>query len=754
MNLVTVLIATLVVAVPVWAEAGRLAGRVVDSDLNEGVPEVTVRLGSGHAEAVTDSDGQFTIDDVPSGSVTLTADSIAIEPATFRVELTGTQGPLVLRVRYAAGGETIHIADSAPTRPQTASTHLVTDRDFTAAPRRTAEDALRLVPGLALAQHGSEGKGHQFFLRGFDAIHGADLELRVEGIPVNEWSNIHAQGYIDLGFVIPETIRAVEVTKGPYTLDQGAFAMAGSADYRLGIPEGDRGWRSAYTLGSTHRQRGVITYSPENGDGNDFVAVEGLFDAGFGERRKIQRATAIGRSQLHDSPRYGRLSLLASVVQAKFDLPGTLRADDEQAGRMDHFAAYDDDANGRSQRALASLAYRLQRGERTLDANAFIGVRKLGLLENFTGYLVDPVHGDRRGQHQSTLNTAISALAQVPITASTALRVGGGLRADMFRQSQDHVAMDGAPLERERDLRGTQGMAHAVAGAVWNPGDSVSFHAGARLDVTHVSARDQLADAADRGTLVAVSPRLSAQWRAASALRLFAAYGRGLRPPEARAYSKFSPERTGMAEELYDGGDAALTNSDAGEVGARWNPNGTIGIGVAGFATHIARESVFDHVSGVNLELRGTRRLGAEVDVEVTPADWLTLGADATYVDARFLGSGRPIPLAPSLMGGLRAAATHPNGFRGGLRVLGIAPRSLPHGAQGEPLISVDATAGYQWRQFRLELEVENLLNRKTRDAEYHYASHWGTTAYSELPTIHYVAGPPLSGRVTLSATF
>src|SRR5688572_15929469 len=58
-------------------------------------------------------------------------------------------------------------------QPPTASSSRVTARDFGSVPRRTAEDALQLVPGFLLVQHGSEGKGHQFFSRGFDAVHGA-----------------------------------------------------------------------------------------------------------------------------------------------------------------------------------------------------------------------------------------------------------------------------------------------------------------------------------------------------------------------------------------------------------------------------------------------------------------------------------------------------------------------------------------------------------------------------------------------------
>ena len=65
------------------------------------------------------------------------------------------------------------------------------------------------------------------FLRGFDAVHGQDLELWVGGIPINEVSNVHGQGYADLHFVMPEVIREVKATPGTYDPKQGDFAVAG-----------------------------------------------------------------------------------------------------------------------------------------------------------------------------------------------------------------------------------------------------------------------------------------------------------------------------------------------------------------------------------------------------------------------------------------------------------------------------------------------------------------------------------------------
>lgn len=675
-------------------------------------------------------------------------------------------GPQVRRVDPASLPESIIRMTGAQPRPRTASTSHLSARELAAVPRRNAEDALGLVPGFLLVQHGSEGKGHQFFLRGFDAIHGADLALAVDGVPVNEWSNIHAQGYIDLGFVIPEVIESVEVIKGPFTLDQGAFAMAGSASYQLGVPAGDRGVRGTYTAGSTNRHRGVVTYSPRAGDGRDFVAAEALHDGGFGQNRGIERGAVLGRVRLLGSAARGTLSLLGAGYVARFELPGTLRHQDVEAGRIGFYDAYDRDGRGLSGRGLAALSYELRGPGHALRALAYGGFRRLALLENYTGFLVDPVHGDRRAQRQDAWSAGAQLGHERWLRDSLMIEAGLGVRGDVLDQAQEHVDQQEATLARERSLDGMQALAHARAGLRWLPDDAVRLAAGVRVDVAHVAVRDRLdlgpgdADAGGAGTegtgtRAAVLPRVVAEWRAATRWRLFAAYGRGYRPPEARAFTSFEPGPGGIGEEVYTGGDPAMTVSDAVELGTHWRPYPRLGARLSGFATRMERESIFDHVSGVNLELNSTRRLGAELEVHGNPLAWLTLSADATWVDARFVGSGNAIPLAPRLVGGVRAIVSHHSGLRAGLRFLGVAPRPLPHGARGAPLTALDLTAGFHGRRLRIDLEVENLLDQRVREGEYHYASHWrpGEPA-SELPVIHYVAGPPLDARLSVTAMF
>ena len=112
-----------------------------------------------------------------------------------------------------------------------ASSRAIRDFDLKVKPVRSAQDMLLMVPGLYIAQHAGGGKAEQIFMRGFDADHGTDVGIYVDGMPVNMVTHGHGQGYADLHFIIPEIIDGLAVYKGPYFSRFGNFGTAGSVDF-------------------------------------------------------------------------------------------------------------------------------------------------------------------------------------------------------------------------------------------------------------------------------------------------------------------------------------------------------------------------------------------------------------------------------------------------------------------------------------------------------------------------------------------
>ena len=163
----------------------------------------------------------------------------------------------------------------APT--SAASAESIRDRDLRLRPSATPEDILRVVPGLVIAQHQGGGKADQLFLRGFDADHGTDVALSIDGIPINLPSHAHGQGYADLNFLIPETVDRVDVTKGPYFVETGDFATAGAVNLRTRRSFPESSVQGSYGSFDTWRVLGIA--SVRHGE-SDLVRGRGGGNAG------------------------------------------------------------------------------------------------------------------------------------------------------------------------------------------------------------------------------------------------------------------------------------------------------------------------------------------------------------------------------------------------------------------------------------------------------------------------------------------
>jgi outer membrane cobalamin receptor len=72
---------------------------------------------------------------------------------------------------------------TAPPPISSSSEVFIPGRDFELMPQGRPADVLRLVPGFVISQHQGGGKAEQYFLRGFDADHGTDIALFIDGLP-------------------------------------------------------------------------------------------------------------------------------------------------------------------------------------------------------------------------------------------------------------------------------------------------------------------------------------------------------------------------------------------------------------------------------------------------------------------------------------------------------------------------------------------------------------------------------------------
>ena len=117
---------------------------------------------------------------------------------------------------------TVVVSGSKIPRPADVLTQAVTvisGDDLRARGVARVSDALREVPGAALAQNGSYGSITSLFLRGGESRY---TKVLIDGVPVNA-----PGGYFDFSHLTTDNIERIEIVRGPASVLYGADAVTG-----------------------------------------------------------------------------------------------------------------------------------------------------------------------------------------------------------------------------------------------------------------------------------------------------------------------------------------------------------------------------------------------------------------------------------------------------------------------------------------------------------------------------------------------
>jgi outer membrane receptor protein involved in Fe transport len=100
-------------------------------------------------------------------------------------------------------------------------------------PAHDGYDLLRQTAGLEVHEQGQgPGFASNASLRGFSSDHSTDLALWIDGVPINEPVNGHAEGYNDFDVLFPGGVSEFDVIRGPTSALYGNFALAGVVNVR------------------------------------------------------------------------------------------------------------------------------------------------------------------------------------------------------------------------------------------------------------------------------------------------------------------------------------------------------------------------------------------------------------------------------------------------------------------------------------------------------------------------------------------
>jgi hypothetical protein len=640
-----------------------------------------------------------------------------------------------------------------------------------AAPAVTATDLLQRAPGLYTASVGSIADGDFFYLRGFNAEHGQDIEFKLGDIPLNQPSNVHGQGYTYLNFIVPEVVRDLRVLNGVYDPRQGDFAVAGTVEYDLGVEQRGIHARSEFGSFRTFRQIGI--FAPEGKDADTFGAFQFRRTDGFGQNRDGIDGSAM--FQFGFGQKTWRFRVHGSFWGARYASAGVLRLDDIQAGEVGFYDVYPFDT-ARAQEAFnagAIVGFRGEhRGQREKNTSFDLWLQFLDyrIKQNFTGFLESPLgdlieQRDRRfvvggnARHRTSRYTP-SEYAQ----GTVELGVSG--RVDFINPQEQHL-IDGSTnqtTEEIVDANIVQGDIGIWVDLDWDFSDYFNVKGGVRADVLFFDVEDRIVDAIPgfepdgfeggfRRTAAGITagPRLALTGKPTEWIDIIGAYGEGFRSPQART--------------LLDAGSVPFSKVRSVDFGVRFRvgPEEELKLSLTGYRTWLNRDVFFEAAEGQLQPIGPTSRTGAVFYAATNPLPWLTGAFSVTYVYAILegpppgepdsgLGKGDRIPFIPpwtvrldvGASGDLVDLGKHPLRGHIGLGYTYIGGRPLPFSGSAAPFSLLDGSVRLSWWFLELGFQAFNLIDKQYAGNEFTFESSWdpmGTP--SPDPARHITAGRP-----------
>jgi len=627
--------------------------------------------------------------------------------------------------------------------------NIISTLDFNVKPFKSSQEVLRILPGLFIGQHAGGGKAEQIFLRGFDIDHGTDVQISVDGMPVNMVSHAHGQGYADLHFLIPETVALVDFGKGPYFADKGNFATAGYAQFKTK----DKLKKSLFSLEAgrfnNYRALGMLKLLNTEKH-NIYMASEYMISDGPFESSQNFIRNNLMLKYSGELENGSRLSAVASHFTSKWDASGQIPQRLVDDGTITRFGAVDDTEGGQTSRTNFALDYSQPVNDNTFVKTNFYYVKyDFELFSNFTFFLDDPVNGDQIRQKEDReifgFQTTWNHSSFLKNTGAF-LKLGVGLRSDEIKDNELSSTLNRkTTLSRRQFGDVDEKNFFAFADLELDFGDLL-IQPAVRFDMfkfNYVNNLDTLYDnrSTSKGT---VSPKLNFIYNASNNLQVFLKTGVGFHSNDTRVIIE---QQTASIIPAAYGAD----------LGAIYKPVPRLITNIALWYLGLDQEFVYVGDAGIVEPSGKTKRMGVDLGFRYQISSKLFANADFNYAHARSTEEPEGqdyIPLAPSLTSTAGLSYSYKK-INAGIdaRYLMDRPANEDNSIIAEGYLITDLNASYQIKNINIGIIVENLFNQEWKETQ--FATE--TRLFNEVnpvEEIHFTPGTPIFIKGLLKYNF
>ncbi len=695
---------------------------------------------------IADNAGRFRFANLKAGIYTAEISFIGFITAKFPVEVKEGQ-TTELNTKLKEGG--LQLADLVVTASQDRPVNTLSQADIKLRPVNTSQDILRMVPGLFIGQHAGGGKAEQIFLRGFDIDHGTDINIEVDGMPVNMVSHAHGQGYADLHFLMPELINVVDFDKGPYFADKGDLNTAGYVSFQTKTKL-DRNFVKAEggSFGFGRLAAGVNVL--QTSKSNAYIASEYFrTDSYFQNSQKFHRFNLQARfnSQVSTTT---KLQMGFSAFDSKWDASGQIPDRAVADGSISRFGSIDNTEGGNTGRfnLFANTIHQFRNGS-TLENQLYASKYDFSLFSNFTFYLNDPVNGDQIHQQEGRwiygYKSSFATSGQL-FGKDLKTEIGGGLRYDVISDIALSHTVKRAFLNdvKRGDIR------QANLNAYWSETlaltNKLSINAALRFDYLNFSYFDKLSSTQPNAVgKPIVNPKLNLNYQFNQKINLFARGGTGFHSNDTRVV-------------VAQSGKEVLPKAYGLDIGADMKLLPNLFVHTALWQLDLDQEFVYVGDEGVIEPSGKTTRQGIDLSVRYQFNSWLFADVDLNFTKPRSKEAAEGenyIPLAPlaTSVGGL--SFQRKDGFNGSLRYryMGDRPAIEDNSVVAKGYFVADAILNYTKPGYSIGLSVENIFNEDWKETQFNTESRLINEALP-VSEIHFTPGTPLALKLRFTKTF
>lgn len=729
-------------------------GTIVDNKTNLPVEGATITLLPSRISAVTDESGRFYFKGKYDKNTAIGINSIGYAAQTYTVTDLKTNGSLSIAQKQ------ILLEDVVVTGNGSNQYRPISKADIAMRGVTNSQEVLRIIPGIVIGQHQGGGKAEQIFLRGFDADHGTDFRLDVDGLPINMVSHAHGQGFADSHFIIPETIESVDFKKGPYTAGKGDFSTTGFVDFYTKDYLTNNTIKLEGGMFNTYRALGMfnlLSKKLQQKQQSWYVASEYRYsNAYFDNPQHFKRFNLFTKYTGKISEK-SNLTVSATTFWSKWDASGQIpdRAVDNHI--IGFYGAVDPFEGGLTYRtnANAQLVTSLNNGG-LIKNQIFYSNSHFDLHTNFTFFLEDPENGDQIRQKEARnllgYNGSYTHSGYIGNTRMTT-EAGLQVRLDMTHNSElshtknRYTTLNAIKLGNINELSISPYVSETFAFT-----NRFSINAGLRFDQFYYKYNNKLANdttlpgagiyKANANTL---SPKLNFYYHVNDKAQFYLTTGRGYHSNDARA-------------SVVSKGIDVLPPAYSADLGTVFKPAKNIIVNAALWYIYLQQEFVYSGDGGF-VEFSGkTRRVGFDFSGRYQPAKSLYFDVDVNYAHGRAVGEAKGqnyIPLAPVWTSTGGVTLTNKTGFNGSLRYRYVGKRAgnEDYSLTAAGYFITDAVVNYTKPKYEIGLVINNIFNTKWKETQFETETRLKNEP-EPVDEICFTPGTPFAAKLSVSMFF